>query len=124
MPLGRVGRKIRSAPLLLMLVAFAASGTADAASSALKGRIIGQDKLVPDVFAEAAKPESHRFTWREPSPAVDPKFRVLMANPSRDVCIAAIANTLWPIAFLLPALVVAVKWRVIAVQTGHRPPGD
>lgn len=55
----------------------------------VKGKITGQDKLVPDVYAEAAKPESRRWTWREPSPSVAAQFRTLSANPSRDLCIAA-----------------------------------
>jgi hypothetical protein len=58
----------------------------------VKGRIDGQETLIPAVFVEAARPESHRFTWREPSPTVRAEFRALTANPSRDVCIAAIAN--------------------------------
>lgn len=57
----------------------------------VKGKIAGQDKLVPDVYAEAAKPESRRWTWREPSPSVAAQFRTLSANPSRDLCIAATA---------------------------------
>lgn len=93
MPLGRAGLNIRRSALLFGLLALVVAGSADAANAALKGRITGQEKLVPDVYVEAAKPESHRFTWREPSPAVDPKFRVLMANPSRDICLAAIANS-------------------------------
>jgi hypothetical protein len=55
----------------------------------VKGKITGQDKLVPEVYAEAAKPESRRWTWREPSPSVAAQFRTLSANPSRDLCIAA-----------------------------------
>ena len=55
----------------------------------VKGKITGQDKLVPDVYAEAAKPESRRWTWREPSPSVSSQFRTLAGNPSRDLCIAA-----------------------------------
>lgn len=57
----------------------------------VKGKIAGQDKLVPEVYAEAAKPESRRWTWREPSPSVAAQFRTLSANPSRDLCIAATA---------------------------------
>jgi len=45
------------------------------------------------VFVEAAKPEAHRFTWREPSPTVRAEFRALTANPSRDVCIAALSQS-------------------------------
>jgi len=60
-----------------------------AAAPNVKGKITGQDKLVPDVYAEAAKPESRRWTWREPSPSVAAQFRTLSANPSRDICVAA-----------------------------------
>lgn len=55
----------------------------------VKGKITGYEKLVPEVYAEAAKPEARRWTWREPSPSVDPKFRTLAPNPSRDICVAA-----------------------------------
>jgi plastocyanin len=58
----------------------------------LRGRITGHEKLVPEVYAEAARPESHRYTWREPSPTVKAEFRQLSANPSRDICIAALAQ--------------------------------
>ena len=58
----------------------------------VKGKITGQDKLLPEVYAEAAKTESHRWTWREPSPSVQAQFRVLSANPSRDLCIAATSS--------------------------------
>ncbi len=55
----------------------------------VKGRISGYEKLIPEVYAEAAKPEARRWTWREPSPSVAAQYRVLSANPSRDICIAA-----------------------------------
>lgn len=51
-------------------------------------------------------------------------YRPSLAMVLAYVGIAAIADSLWPIALLLPALVVAIKWRAVAVQTGHRPPGD
>ncbi len=63
--------------------------SARAAAPNVRGKISGQDKLVPDVYAEAAKPEAKRWSWREPSPSVAAKFRTLSADPSRDVCIAA-----------------------------------
>jgi hypothetical protein len=75
----------------LVLVA-AIAQIARAASAQVKGHITGQEKLVPDVYQEAAKPEAHRFTWREPSPTVRPEFRVLAANPSREICIAAFSE--------------------------------
>ncbi|AKV04674.1 hypothetical protein AKJ09_11337 [Labilithrix luteola] len=55
----------------------------------VKGKITGQDKLVLDVYAESAKPESRRWAWREPSPSVAAQFRTLSGSPSRDLCIAA-----------------------------------
>src|SRR5688572_29499054 len=58
----------------------------------VKGKITGWEKLVPDVYAEAAKPEARRWTWREPSPSVAAQFRALSANPSRDICIAALTG--------------------------------
>lgn len=79
------------APLTLaMLSAFALLTTAGRAGPPnVKGKVSGYDKLVPEVYAEAAKPEARRWTWREPSPSVAAQFRTLAANPSRDVCIAA-----------------------------------
>jgi hypothetical protein len=53
----------------------------------VKGKITGYEKLIPEVYAEASKPDTRR--WREPSPSVSPQFRVLHANPSRDICLAA-----------------------------------
>ena len=78
----------RSAALVIALLASSTlAGVAFAGP--VKGRISGQDKLVPDVYVEAAKPDSHRFAWREPSPTVKSDFRTLSANPSREICIAA-----------------------------------
>jgi hypothetical protein len=65
------------------------SVTGRAGSPNVKGRISGHEKLIPDVYNEAAKPEARRWTWREPSPSVQTQFRTLSANPSRDICIAA-----------------------------------
>ncbi len=68
------------------------SVTGKAGAPNVKGKIAGQDKLLPEVYAEAAKTESRRWTWREPSPSVQAQFRVLSANPSRDLCIAATSS--------------------------------
>jgi hypothetical protein len=68
----------------------ALAGTAFAGS--VRGRIAGQEKLIPDVYVEASKSDAHRWTWREPSPTVKAEFHVLSGNPSRDLCIAAIAG--------------------------------
>ena len=70
--------------------------TERALAGPVKGRISGQEKLVPDVYAEAAKPEAHRYAWREPSPTVRGEFRALFANPSRDICIAAVESAAAP----------------------------
>ncbi|MBK8217418.1 MAG: hypothetical protein IPK71_27135 [Myxococcales bacterium] len=81
----------RKLSLLLagLAVALGLSGIAHAVNPNIRGRVSGQDKLLPDVYAEAAKPKANRWTWREPSPAVEAQFRTLSANLSRDVCIAA-----------------------------------
>ncbi len=73
---------------LLAIVPFAQSASA----GPIKGRITGSEKLIPEVYAEAAKPDAHHYSWREPSPTVKQEFRVLSANPSRDICIAAIST--------------------------------
>jgi hypothetical protein len=75
------------AAVLALFVTLTLAGVAVAGP--VKGRITGQEKLIPDVYVEASKPESHRFAWREPSPTVKSEFRTLSANPSREICIAA-----------------------------------
>ena len=80
----------------MLALAAIASLAATASGGQVKGRIDGQDTLIPAVFVDAAKPDSHRFTWREPSPTVRAEFRALTANPSRDVCIAALTTATPP----------------------------
>ncbi len=58
----------------------------------VRGRVSGHEKLVLDVYSEAAKPESRRWTWREPSPSVAASLRTLSAVPSRDICVAAMTS--------------------------------
>jgi plastocyanin len=65
---------------------------ATAFAGPVRGRITGQEKLIPDEYVEASKPDSHRFTWREPSPTVRAEFRALSGSPSRDLCIAALSS--------------------------------
>jgi plastocyanin len=88
------GPSPRVAIVSTTLLALTAAGAALAGP--VKGRISGQEKLVPDVYAEAAKPEAHRYAWREPSPTVRGEFRALFANPSRDICIAAVESAAAP----------------------------
>jgi hypothetical protein len=80
--------------LPVTLLALTVAGAAIAGP--VKGRITGQERLIPDVYAEAARPEAHRFAWREPSPSVRGEFRALFANPSRDICIAAVESATAP----------------------------
>ncbi len=79
------------------LALWSATGLAGPAASGaapnVRGKISGYEKLVPDVYADAARLDAKRFTWREPSPSVATQFRVLSANPSRDICIAVTAAT-------------------------------
>ena len=58
---------------------------------ALKGKVVGWEKLLPQVYAEASKNDARRYNWREPSPTVKQDFRKLSANVSRDVCIVALS---------------------------------
>lgn len=88
-------------PLGFRPVAFAALAASILAAQValggqLRARISGQEKLLPDVYVEGAKADGHRFDWREPSPTVRPEFRTLSANPSRDVCIAALSSNNMP----------------------------
>jgi len=76
----------------LLLAAASVTYCATVLAGPVKGRIVGQEKLIPDVYVEASKPDAHRFTWREPSPTVRAEFRALSGNPSRDLCIAALGK--------------------------------
>jgi hypothetical protein len=81
------------APLVIMGSALA-SGTLLAGSSpvavGVKGKVSGWEKLLPQAYVEASGNDSHRYTWREPSPTVKQDFRKLSANVSRDVCVVAV----------------------------------
>jgi hypothetical protein len=86
-------RPTRFVAPLVVLASLLASGTLLAGGTpTVKGKVTGWDKLYPQVYADAAKPDSHRYTWREPSPTVKQDFRKLTANGSRDVCVAAIGG--------------------------------
>ena len=81
---------------LAMCALLAVTAGSVALAGPVKGRISGQEKLVPDVYAESAKSDAHRWAWREPSPTVRAEFRTLSANPSREICIAAIESAAAP----------------------------
>jgi hypothetical protein len=87
-------RPTRFALSLAVLASALASSTLLAGSSPgnVKGKVSGWEKLFPRVYADAAKDEGHRYTWREPSPTVKQDFRKLSANVGRDVCVAAFGS--------------------------------
>jgi hypothetical protein len=78
--------------VVLTLASVLVSGTLLAGLSpvavGVKGKVTGWEKLLPQAYAEAAG-DSHRYTWREPSPTVKQDFRKLSANVGRDVCVVA-----------------------------------
>jgi len=85
----------RTSPALAALLGtalLAIAGGASAVNTNVKGRISGQEKLIPEVYAEAAQPTSKRWVWREPSALVSASLRTLSANPSRDVCVVALSS--------------------------------
>jgi hypothetical protein len=67
-------------------------GRAGPLPPSIRGKVAGWEKLLPQVYTDASKNESHRYTWREPSPTVKQEFRRLSANPSRDVCVVALSS--------------------------------
>jgi hypothetical protein len=79
------------APLLVAAVLATGELPAGAAGSTptVKGHVAGWEKLVPQVYADAAGSD-HRYNWREPSPTVKQDFRKLSASVSRDVCVVAV----------------------------------
>jgi hypothetical protein len=79
--------------LLVIAILVAAGG---AMAGPVRGRLSGQEKLIPQVYVDAAKLDAHRYTWREPSPTVKNEFRVLSGNPQREICIAALAGQAQP----------------------------
>jgi plastocyanin len=62
------------------------------AAAAVRGKLTGWEKLIPQVYADATKNDSRRYTWREPSPTVKQDFRKLSANVSREVCVVALGS--------------------------------
>lgn len=58
----------------------------------VKGKIDGHMHLLNPVWTEARKPESHTYTFREPSPTVRPELRRLFPYIPKEICVALIAN--------------------------------
>jgi hypothetical protein len=59
----------------------------------VKGKLLGLEKLLNPVWAEAKDVSAHRFSWREPSPTVRAEFRNLFAYAPKEVCVAALASS-------------------------------
>ncbi len=90
---------IQKRPRLLAVLALAAglllapaSLSAPPNAPNVNGKVSGFDKISLDVYQEAAKVESRRWTWREPSPLVGAQFRSLALDPPRDVCVVALSS--------------------------------
>jgi hypothetical protein len=93
----RAHRPTRIVAALVAAASLLAGGTLVAAAApAVRGKVAGWEKLVPQIYAEAAKSDAHRYTWREPSPTVKQDFRKLSASVTRDVCVAALASASAP----------------------------
>jgi hypothetical protein len=76
---------------VLLTIGLALPGIAFAGQ--VRGKLVGLDKLMNPVWAEAKDVGSHRFSWREPSPTVRAEFRNLFAYAPKEVCVAAIATS-------------------------------
>lgn len=79
---------LRRGMAFVVLTLLAVSSTAFAGP--IRARVVGIDKLVPEVYAEIRDKKVGRFFWREPSATVRPEFRNLSPNPTRDICVAAL----------------------------------
>ncbi len=74
------------AAVLVPAVAFGATAT-------VKGRLAGTQKLVNPVLNEAKEPGSHRYQFREPSPAVSKDVRTTLTGYlPKELCIVALGE--------------------------------
>lgn len=89
-------RRSRTVAALVVLASTLAGGTllaaGGSAAGVIRGKLTGWEKLIPQVYADATKNDSRRYTWREPSPTVKQDFRKLSTNASREVCVAAFGS--------------------------------
>lgn len=56
----------------------------------VKGRVTGFMKLLNPVWKEFKDPDSHAYTFREPSPTVKAEFRKLFPHIPKEVCVALV----------------------------------
>ncbi|MCL2825238.1 MAG: hypothetical protein FWD57_14705 [Polyangiaceae bacterium] len=80
-------RKIsRLLTLALLLVPGVALG------ATVKGQVKGHNELINPVWEEAARPDTNRYTWREPSPTVRSEFRRLFGLAPKELCIVGVSK--------------------------------
>lgn len=59
----------------------------------VKGRVTGYMKLVNPVWREFRNPDTHAYTFREPSPTVKAEFRKLFPYIPKELCVALVGVT-------------------------------
>lgn len=64
-----------------------------ALGATVRGQVKGHNQLINPVWEEAARPESNRYTFREPSPTVRAEFRQLFGLAPKELCIAGISKS-------------------------------
>ncbi len=85
----RFGATIRRIGIALAFVTV--PGVAFAAVTA-KGKLSGADKLLNPVWTEAKDPNTHRYTFREPSPTVRPDVRTLTGHLPKELAIVVLGE--------------------------------
>ncbi|MCC6521735.1 MAG: hypothetical protein IT373_03655 [Polyangiaceae bacterium] len=60
------------------------------ADTLVKGRLKGVEALLNPVATEAADPNNHRFTFREPSATVSQQAKILTAFLPKELCVVAL----------------------------------
>lgn len=85
----RFGAHFRRIAITLAVVAV--PGVAFAGVTA-KGKLSGAEKLMNPVWADAKDPNSHRYTFREPSPTVRPDVRTLTGFVPKEVAIVVLGD--------------------------------
>jgi hypothetical protein len=87
-------------------------GVAFAAVTA-KGKLSGAEKLLNPVWAEAKDPNTHRFTFREPSPTVRPDVRTLVGHLPKELAIVVLGDK--GVAQKIPVTVIIAGGRTTPV---------
>lgn len=85
----RLGAVLRRVGIALAIALV--PGVAFAAVTA-KGKLSGVEKLLNPVWAEAKDPNSHRYTFREPSPTVRLDIRTLRGHLPKELAIVALGE--------------------------------